>query len=595
MGEIPAPHCDEGAAPGAPAGDSPPMRATAEDTVSDAGEKDGELPGRPRNPLRTRARVTSVLAALLLLAAFLLPDELTGLTPGTFVRVPGEAVLGIATLLVLPPPARRVVAALAGLGIGLLTVLNFLDMGFHSTLDRPFDLAYDWILLDDAQSFARDAIGDVGAHLAVIGTVVLVVALIASMTLAAVRLSHVVARHSATATRSVFVLGTVWITTSALGAQVADVPLASRSMVDLVHHHTDLVRAGLADERAFTEETADDAFRDTPPDQLLTGLRGKNVVFAFIESYGRSALEDPRIAGQVDDVLANGDGRLSKAGFSSRSGFLTSPVAGAGSWLAHSTFLSGMWVKNQQRYDRVTSSDRLTLTGAFQRTGAWQTVGIMPGITRSWPEGEFFGLDRIYDSRELGYEGPKFGWSPVPDQFSLAAAERLESQGNGKPSMTEIILTSSHNPWAPIPTMLDWDELGDGSVYNGIKEDGKQPADIWQDSAKVRTEYGRAIAYSLDSLISYMEKYAAKDTVLVVLGDHQPNSTVTGPRASYDVPISIVSDDPAVLERMSDWDWQEGLRPGPTAPVWRMDTFRDRFLTAYGPRPETAPASREAR
>jgi len=46
----------------------------------------------------------------------------------------------------------------------------------------------------------------------------------------------------------------------------------------------------------------------------------------------------------------------------------------------------------------------------------------------------------------------------------------------------------------------------------------------------------------------------------------------------------MVAHDPAVLDRISGWGWQKGLRPGPKAPVWRMNTFRDRFLTAYGPR-----------
>ena len=42
-----------------------------------------------------------------------------------------------------------------------------------------------------------------------------------------------------------------------------------------------------------------DQFRDTPATELLTGLRGKDVVFTFIESYGRSAVEDPDYAAQV--------------------------------------------------------------------------------------------------------------------------------------------------------------------------------------------------------------------------------------------------------------------------------------------------------
>ena len=52
--------------------------------------------------------------------------------------------------------------------------------------------------------------------------------------------------------------------------------------------------ASLRDERVFAAQAADDAFRATPPDELLTGLRGKDVVLTFVESYGRSAVEDPR-------------------------------------------------------------------------------------------------------------------------------------------------------------------------------------------------------------------------------------------------------------------------------------------------------------
>lgn len=107
----------------------------------------------------------------------------------------------------------------------------------------------------------------------------------------------------------------------------------------------------------------------------------------------------------------------------------------------------------------------------------------------------------------------------------------------------------------------------------------------------MRTEYRRAIEYSLNSLISYVEKYGNKNTVLVFLGDHQPVPTVTGDKAGRDVPIAIVAHDPAVLKRISGWGWQDGLKPGPKAPVWRMDTFRDRFLTAYGPQPGATPPS----
>ncbi|MET7718393.1 sulfatase [Streptomyces sp. NPDC005407] len=568
--------------------------ATAGDAASDDADETvagGGWRGKHPTAARTVTWVTTALAAVLVLFALLLPNEPTRLAPSAFARIPVEGIFGAALLLVLPPKAKRVVAVLAGMGLGLLTILKFLDIGFYSALDRPFDPMLDWILFDDAEAFLGDSVGQAGAIGAVIGVVVLVVALLVLMTLAVVRLSHLMVRLRAAAIRTLLVLGTVWITCAALGVQIAGAPLASRSTAALLHDRAYQVTAGLKDEREFAKEAATDDFRDTPADQLLTGLRGKDVIFAFIESYGRSAVQDPRMAPQVGALLADGTSRLRAAGFSSQSAFLTSPTAGGGSWLAHSTFMSGLWIKNQKRYDSVTSSDRMALTGAFQRAGAWRTVGFMPGVTRAWPEGQFYGLDSIYDSRYLGYKGPYFSWAPVPDQYSLSAFERLEHGKPGRePMMAEIILVSSHNPWAPIPKMIGWDEVGDGSVYDAINKAGKDPKEVWKDPKKVRTEYRRSIEYSLNSLISYVEKYGDDNTVLVFLGDHQPAPIVTGEDASRDVPIAIVAHDPAVMDQISGWGWQDGLKPGPKAPVWRMDTFRDRFLTAYGPQPGPSPA-----
>jgi hypothetical protein len=90
-------------------------------------------------------------------------------------------------------------------------------------------------------------------------------------------------------------------------------------------------------------------------------------------------------------------------------------------------------------------------------------------------------------------------------------------------------------------------------------------------------------------VISFVETYHDNNLVLVVLGDHQPFSIVSGQGPNRDVPITIIAHDPAVMDRISGWGWQDGMRPSPNAPVWPMDAFRDRFLTAYGPQPATTP------
>ncbi|MPY59123.1 alkaline phosphatase family protein, partial [Streptomyces spongiae] len=534
----------------------------------------------------------TVSAAALVFLALMLPANAEYFQVRSFLRIPVEPILLSALLLVLPRRPRLVLTVLTGVGLALLVIVKLLDIGFNMFLGRGFNLVLDWGLLDDAESYLEDTMGGAGALGAVIGVVALVLALLVVMTLSVLRLVNLMHRDRHTASRATIVAGTVWITCSALGLQLlGTTPVATNNTIGLLQDRAARVKATIKDEAAFAKEAKKDAFANVPPDQLLTGLRGKDVIFAFVESYGRSAIQDPAIAPGVDATLDAATDDLHKAGFSAKSGWLTSATYGGSSWLGHSTFLSGLWIDNQNRYRTVTAGERLTLPGAFHRTGAWRTVGIVPGVQYNWPEGRFYGLDQVYDSRDLGYHGPKFSWSTMPDQYALTAFQRLEhGKKHDKPLMSQIILTSSHQPWAPLPKMIGWDQVGDGSVYKAIQKAGKDPADVFSDGTKVKQEYGKSIQYSVRSLTEFVEKYGSKDTVLVFLGDHQPMARVSGNGASHDVPVSIVAHDPKVLDRISDWGWTDGLKLTDDAPVWRMDRFRNRFLTAYGPQNGATPS-----
>jgi hypothetical protein len=538
------------------------------------------------------ARGLTVLAGVLVFAALIFPNVLGRLTPLGFVRIPVEGAFVVALLLVLPHRARRVTGVLLGVLLGLLVVEKCLDMGFFDELNRPFDPALDWVLFDDAYSFVVDSYSRAAAIAAVAGIVLLVAAVLALSVWSVLRIGALVGRHRRASAFTAGGLAVAWALSFALGLSVVPyVPVAARSTATYAWDRAHQARAGFADEAAFAKEVQVDAFRNTPRDRLLTALHGKDVVFTFIESYGRSALEVPALAPGVDRVLDDGTTRLKAAGFAARSGWLTSPTFGGGSWLAHSTFESGLWINNQQRYRNLVASDRLTLTSAF-KGGDWHTVSVMPGATRAWPEGGFYGYDTVWDSRNLGYQGPRFSWAPMPDQYTLKRLNTIEYRVPGrKPLMVEMPLVSSHTPWAPIPQYLpDWNQVGDGSVYAGMVAEGDKPKALWQNPRKVQAAYGRSIQYSLTSLIGWVRQYGDRNLVLVFLGDHQPSPIAAGAGAGHDVPITILAKDPAVLDRISGWGWQDGLRPARTTPVWPMNAFRDRFLTAFGsgPRP-TAP------
>ncbi len=129
--------------------------------------------------------------------------------------------------------------------------------------------------------------------------------------------------------------------------------------------------------------------------------------------------------------------------------------------------------------------------------------------------------------------------------------------------------------------MVDPNQLGDGSIFNGMPAQGQSPTAVWRDANKVRAAYAQSIQYSLNALISFVQTSADKNLVLIVLGDHQPSTIVSGQNANHNVPITIIARDPAVLNQISGWNWQDGLLPNPQAPIWPMSAFRDRLLTAY--------------
>jgi hypothetical protein len=568
----------------------------AEETTENSAADDAGSAGG-HGARRLVAWTITTLAGLLVLFALLAPSQYEHFTPEAFLRIPAEAPLGVLLVLVLPARARPVVAALGGVVLGLMIIVKAFDVGFNAVLYRPFDLVLDWPLLGPAVDFLDTAIGQGGAIAIVAAVVVLAAGIVVLTTLSALHITRLVNRHRPRAWRAVSVLSAVWIACTVPTVDfVPNVPVASDNAAAYLFGHALQVRAGIQDQEKFEAEAAVDAFRGTPGDQFLTALRGKDVALTFVESYGRDAVENPEYAPQIGPLLDDGTRRLREAGFASRSAFLTSPITGGGSWLAHATLLSGLRIDNEQRYRNLVTSDRLTLSGAFRRAN-WDAVGIMPGVTRAWPDGAFFEYERVRAAQDLGYRGPQFGWAMMPDQYVMSAFQRLErAKPDHPPVMATIPLVTSHGPWSPIPTLLNWNEIGDGSVYNTMPAGAVHPdAVLGRDPAQVRADYRRSIEYSLNSLISYVQAHGDDRLVLVFVGDHQPSPLVTGDRATRDVPITIVARDPAVLDRISGWGWQDGLKPSPQAPVWPMSDFRDRFLTAYGPQlPPTQPPAQQA-
>jgi hypothetical protein len=416
----------------------------------------------------------------------------------------------------------------------------------------------------------------------VAGTVVVAVVLV----LAILRLTRVAADNRRWALRAVAGVSAVWALCWALGTQlIAHTPIASTLSASLVVNEVNALRADIHDQAVFAKQINHDPERNIPANQLLTSLRGKDVLLVFVEAYGQQAVEGRSFSPEVDAALAEGNKRLASAGFSSRSGFLDSATYGGISWLAHSSLQAGLWVDNQDRYNQLITAKRFTLAQAFKEAG-WRTVADDPSNDRPWPQGKaFYHYDQVYNRYQVGYHGPTYTYATMPDQYMFAALQRLElGKPHRKPLFAEVDTISSHMPWNRIPQEIGWNQVGNGSIYNKtpmIHETGA----FWSTPSRVQAAYGTSIVYALNTLTSFVQHYGNKNLVMIVLGDHQPLPIVSGTNSNHDVPISIIAHDPKVLKQIGSWGWNPGLKPSPNAPVWPMNAFRNRFLTAFDSHP----------
>ncbi|WP_417564438.1 CDP-alcohol phosphatidyltransferase [Microbacterium sp.] len=535
-------------------------------------------------PARPLARAATVLAVLLLVIVPVIPAFIATGAPAQLVRVPGESLVILLVLALVPWRAVRVVLAAAfGVFVVAALVLGGIDRGYRAVLGTRFD-PLDWPQLGGALGVASDAVGPGLVTAAVVLLAIAAAATIVALAWAALRVDAAIRRRLRRGVLGLSAVTAGWIVAALVGSALTVAPqVSAAASLDTVGSAVDRASGDLRARVALSPTLADDPFADVPPAELLTALRGKDVLLVFVESYGRVAVEGSSFSGGVDAVLRRGDEMLAAHGYAAQSAWLTSPTFAGLSWLAHATLQTGVWADSPTAYNAVVSSTRMTLSDAFGKAG-WRTVGDIPSNIRPWPVGSrFYHYDTLLGAGDVGYRGPVFGYARVPDQYTLKHFADTELGAGHAPVMAEIDLVSSHTPWAPLPQLVPWEQIGDGAVFDGQPARSRTAADVWQHPHTVQRFYGQSIEYALGSLFSFLANIDDPNLVVIALGDHQPATIVSGTAADRTVPISVIARDPKVVRAIDSWAWTPGMRPGEASPVWRMDAFRDRFLTAFGP------------
>ena len=534
-------------------------------------------------PLRESTDRLPVAVLGILLLAFLFTPARDPVTHGFTAEWRPSAELAFLLLLVtigaavrpqmiVAPPTARILAVL----VVAMALLNLVDAATPTLLGRDLNLYWDLPHLPSLFGLAGDAAGFwwMTGAIAVLGGIIL---LPIAGTIWIWRQVLPVLTDRRIALAVAVMLGIALVAAGFLPAGKR--PLAVGFGVDIVHQSVALAR-GWRTPGAGGPYAAVFAV-PAPPRSDLAGLKGHDVYLVYLESYGTTVFDTSEFRAGLSEAMGQFASSLRAAGYTIASNRLVSPTFGGGSWLAHATLASGVRLNDPAVYNLLLDSGRKLLP-AYLKDAGWRAIDIAPGIKApSAKAAAAWGFDREVFANDLDYRGPSFGWFAIPDQFTLDRAASIRSAlGPAPPVFTQVILVSSHIPFAPVPPYLaDWTDLGTfASVPTAVMEEVRRQPD-WSDLA---TEYLNSLRYDFTVLAGWLTHRMNGNGLVILLGDHQPPAIIGGqPRPPWTVPIHVLSRDPKLIAPFVAQGYVPGLFPTQPPPYPGMETFLTQFLAAF--------------
>lgn len=233
--------------------------------------------------------------------------------------------------------------------------------------------------------------------------------------------------------------------------------------------------------------------------------------------------------------------------------------------------LTGQVVDSQTRFEqlaaRAAEGDGIPSLSRFLHEAGFYTMMVKPGTVHgSWPEGwDIFRFKRslVAHDGDFSYRGPWFSYIAVTDQHAIWTAHTYlqENVPEDRLRFVHYQLVSSHTPFNRIPPYIEnWDELGDGTIYNDRASEILTFNNTWGGGTQMDEGYSAAINYVLRSISGYVEKHMdhQRSPVIIILGDHQAQRPIRENDAGPGVPVHIASRD----REITDAFIRRGFIPG---------------------------------
>ena len=317
--------------------------------------------------------------------------------------------------------------------------------------------------------------------------------------------------------------------------------------------------------------------------QVFSALANRDVTFIFLESFGAVLYDHPQARPATDPARHALQDALTASGRQVVSGFFRSPTIGGASDLAHLSLLTGVDLSDPRRHNLLLTTHRPTLLHLFKQAG-YQTFGLYHAVSWPWPEHVYYGFDHYIDGPALRYEGPPITFWKIPDQVALARYEQQFPRTTHSPPRVFFFPTiTSHFPFNPVPPYQpDWQRVLTSAPFD---PDELQAAAAQQvDWLDMRVNYLASVNYVYRWLTGYFKLPEPRETIYVLVGDHQPTANITGERPTWDVPVHIISRDRALLDRFKAQGFSEGMWPD-RAVLGGIHYLTSLLLSGFGPTP----------
>ena len=268
-----------------------------------------------------------------------------------------------------------------------------------------------------------------------------------------------------------------------------------------------------------------------------------NIIVISVESLGQILFEKDKFHNGIAPLLEVFNERLLQKKIKVAGSYSESSIFAGGSWLAFTSFLSGLKIENEIEYTTVfkgAKHNEIQSLPSFLEKNNYKNYylnSIVVNLKRykiDWKTlSKVFATKNFITHEQLNYTGKLLQFMSlraIPDEYTLNYA--FNKIKKNTPFFLFFPSLNSHFQWhSPLTIEKNWKD------YNTL--DFKTTKNSKNSS---EDNYLKAITYQYDYLTKFIADHADDNTVFVLFGDHQPPK-ITTKEMGKNTPLYIISKD----------------------------------------------------